>query len=110
MRRVIRYPWYTASLLGGAPYALTWLRYTAFYVLYPVGLLSEMWLLYSGLPGIAARQLHSVLLPNRWNWAFSYYAAMVVSRFAMLDVCTHETSSHIGMPVGAAQHRWAAAQ
>ena len=33
--QVIRYPWYTATLLGGAPHALTWLRYTAFYVLYP---------------------------------------------------------------------------
>jgi len=84
--QVIRYPWYAATLLGGAPYALTWLRYTAFYVLYPVGLLSEMWLLYRGLPAIAARQLHSVLLPNRWNWAFSYYVAMTVS--LVLQCCS----------------------
>ncbi len=89
--QVIRYPWYAATLLGGAPYALTWLRYTAFYVLYPVGLLSEMWLLYSGLPTIAARRLHSVLLPNRWNWAFSYSVAMMVSLAMQCCVCVLTT-------------------
>ena len=76
--QVIRYPWYAASLLGGAPYALTWTRYTAFYALYPVGVVAEMWIIWSALPVLAATGLHSVSLPNSWNWAFSYHYFMVV--------------------------------
>ena len=54
-------------------------RYTAFYALYPVGVLAEMWIIWSGLPAIGARRLHSISLPNRWNWAFSYQYFMLVS-------------------------------
>lgn len=83
--QVIRYPWYAASLLGGAPYALTWTRYTAFYALYPVGVVAEMWIIWAGLPAIAATGLHSISLPNGWNWAFSYYYFMTV-RFRALGI------------------------
>lgn len=69
---VVRYPWYAASLAGGSPAWLTWARYSAFLVLYPVGVVSEMWLLYAGLPAVRQRQLHSLALPNGWNFAFDY--------------------------------------
>lgn len=74
---VIRYPWYATSLLGGAPHALTWLRYTAFYALYPVGVVAEMWIIATALPTLASTGLHSISLPNAWNWAFSYHYFMV---------------------------------
>jgi len=38
----IRYPYYVFNtLMEEPPYILTWLRYSAFLVLYPIGLLSE---------------------------------------------------------------------
>ena len=38
---VVRYAFYTFSLLGHVPYPLLWLRYTLFYVLYITGASSE---------------------------------------------------------------------
>jgi very-long-chain (3R)-3-hydroxyacyl-CoA dehydratase len=47
---VIRYPFYTFTLLGGVPYQLLWLRYTTFYLLYPIGAISEAVAVYATLP------------------------------------------------------------
>lgn len=43
---VIRYSYFALSLSGWQPAALTWLRYNTFFVLYPVGILSECSLVY----------------------------------------------------------------
>ena len=49
-------------------------RYSAFIPLYPLGILGgEMPLIWSGLPYIRERRLHSLEMPNRVNFAFSYY-------------------------------------
>lgn len=42
---IIRYSYYASNLTGGVPYFLTWLRYTTFYVLYPTGVASEVYLI-----------------------------------------------------------------
>lgn len=47
--QTIRYPWYAATLLDDCPDTLTWLRYTAFIPLYPLGVVAEMILLYVSL-------------------------------------------------------------
>ncbi|KAL5612645.1 hypothetical protein BROUX41_004260 [Berkeleyomyces rouxiae] len=38
---VIRYGYFVMSLLGSEPPSVVWLRYSTFYVLYPIGILSE---------------------------------------------------------------------
>lgn len=43
---VIRYSYFALSLAGFLPDALTWIRYTTFYVLYPLGITSECMLIY----------------------------------------------------------------
>ena len=54
-------------------------RYTAFIVLYPVGiLLGEMPLYYAGLPYLRERRLHSASLPNALNFSFDYHRAAQV--------------------------------
>jgi hypothetical protein len=53
---VIRYSFYTLSLTGFDVYPLVWLRYTAFYILYPLGASSEASLIYLSLPS-----------PSMWN-------------------------------------------
>lgn len=73
LSEVVRYPWYAANLLHAAPGWLTWVRYSFFVPLYPIGVASEMWLLLRGMPYIRARGLHSVALPNKLNFAFDYY-------------------------------------
>ncbi|GJP66313.1 hypothetical protein CLOP_g23220 [Closterium sp. NIES-67] len=51
LSEIIRYPQYAFSLLGCCPAWLTWLRYTAFIPLYPIGIFAgEMTLMYLSLP------------------------------------------------------------
>eukprot|EP00884_Botryococcus_braunii_P001131 jgi/Botrbrau1/11018/Bobra.101_1s0016.1 len=77
---MIRYPFYACALVGKPQPWLTWLRYTAFIVLYPWGMFLGEWpLVYNSLPYIKERQLHSISMPNAWNFAFSYYIFCVVS-------------------------------
>eukprot|EP00887_Chlorella_sp_A99_P005245 scaffold1.g5245.t1 len=78
LSEVIRYPWYAASLAGACPYWLTWLRYTAFIFLYPIGVVGEMKAVYDALPEIKARRLHTVSLPNALNIGFDYHLFLVV--------------------------------
>ncbi|KAG7671733.1 hypothetical protein Ndes2526B_g07369 [Nannochloris sp. 'desiccata'] len=79
LSEVVRYPWYAAVTAGVCPQWLTWLRYTAFIALYPVGVVGEMHAVYLALPYIGARKLHSVTLPNSLNFAFDYRVFMIVS-------------------------------
>ncbi|KAL4424771.1 hypothetical protein ABPG77_000811 [Micractinium sp. CCAP 211/92] len=72
LSEVIRYPWYAASVAGACPRWLTWLRYTAFIPLYPIGVAGEMNAVYDALPFIAERRLRSVALPNALNFGFDY--------------------------------------
>ncbi|GLC38080.1 hypothetical protein PLESTF_000313200 [Pleodorina starrii] len=70
---VIRYPQYAAATLGACPAWLTWLRYTMFIPLYPVGVVAEMALMAAALPYLAVRKPYSLEMPNAFNWAFSYH-------------------------------------
>ncbi|KAG2439131.1 hypothetical protein HXX76_004498 [Chlamydomonas incerta] len=70
---VIRYPWYAATTLGACPGWLTWLRYTMFIPLFPVGTIAEMALMWTSLPELQSRRLYSLALPNPYNWAFDYH-------------------------------------
>jgi very-long-chain (3R)-3-hydroxyacyl-CoA dehydratase len=47
---VIRYSFYACTLAGYEPQFLLYLRYTTFYVLYPIGAGSEASLIYATLP------------------------------------------------------------
>ncbi|KAF4631831.1 hypothetical protein G7Y89_g6299 [Cudoniella acicularis] len=46
---VIRYGYFTTTLSGHSPGFITWLRYNTFYVLYPLGISSECWLIYKAI-------------------------------------------------------------
>ena len=43
---VIRYSYFVLNLRGLVPGFVTWLRYNAFYVMYPLGIGSECWLIW----------------------------------------------------------------
>jgi very-long-chain (3R)-3-hydroxyacyl-CoA dehydratase len=66
---IIRYTFYAFSLAGGVPRALLWIRYTAFYILYPLGAGSEAFLMFATLPhaGDAVRQ-PQVFLDGMKTW------------------------------------------
>jgi very-long-chain (3R)-3-hydroxyacyl-CoA dehydratase len=72
LSEVVRYPWYAAGVAGAVPYWLTWLRYSLFVPLYPIGVAGEMAAVFAALPEVRRRRLASVSLPNAWNFAFDY--------------------------------------
>jgi very-long-chain (3R)-3-hydroxyacyl-CoA dehydratase len=54
---VIRYSYFVLALSGYQPSFISWLRYNTFYVLYPLGISSECWLVYSAIePARSLRQ------------------------------------------------------
>lgn len=80
---VIRYSYFAVNLAYGyVPAALTWLRYNTFFVLYPLGISSECWLLYLAT-GPASKRMQGL------QWALWAVLAVYVpgerTRLAMQD-------------------------
>lgn len=69
---VIRYPFLGVKTVTTPPYFLTWLRYSLFYVLYPLGVHGEMVVLRSAIPSITFNKTLSINLPNSWNVEFDF--------------------------------------
>ncbi|KAF7374467.1 FCP1-like proteiny domain-containing protein [Mycena sanguinolenta] len=90
---VVRYSFHVCSILGFEPPGLVYLRFTMFYVLYPVGASSEAFLTYSTLPfpsGIptlesflgwsAPEYVRAVAFLAWWPWAYQLYIYMIAQR------------------------------
>ena len=84
---IIRYSYYASNLTGGVPYFLTWLRYTTFYVLYPTGVASEVYLIILSLNeagfyyGWASRIILVVYIPG----FYMLYTYMIKQRKKVLN-------------------------
>jgi very-long-chain (3R)-3-hydroxyacyl-CoA dehydratase len=76
---VIRYAYYVVNLLNLNVWSLTWLRYTLFIVLYPLGGTGELWCYYDSLAHLKKTNMFSMGMPNQLNFTFnSYLVAMIV--------------------------------
>ncbi|KAG8508539.1 Very-long-chain (3R)-3-hydroxyacyl-CoA dehydratase 2, partial [Galemys pyrenaicus] len=75
---IIRYSFYTFSLLDHLPYLIKWARYTLFIVLYPMGVSGELLTIYAALPFVRQAGLYSISLPNKYNFSFDYYAFLIL--------------------------------
>lgn len=69
---VIRYSFYALKEVGSSPTLLTWLRYTTFIVLYPIGVSSELAMVWLALPVLRSTGLWSLSMPNQFNMVFDY--------------------------------------
>ncbi|KAK9121520.1 hypothetical protein Syun_019137 [Stephania yunnanensis] len=79
---VIRYSHYALNSVSTSPYWLTYLRYTAFIILYPIGMaLGEMWLMYQALPLIKEKNLYADFFSGL---PFSYYTFVKASQYNAL--------------------------
>lgn len=63
---VVRYAFFAMSLQGGVPQILKWMRYNLFFVLYPLGISSECWLVYLAATG-PAKYTQVGGLPISWG-------------------------------------------
>ncbi|KAK6142109.1 hypothetical protein DH2020_006977 [Rehmannia glutinosa] len=81
LSEVIRYSHYALNCLGSPPNWVTFIRYNAFIVLYPIGVFpGEMWLMYQALPYIKKENLYADSLP------FSYYNFVTVYFFGLKNL------------------------
>jgi very-long-chain (3R)-3-hydroxyacyl-CoA dehydratase len=94
---VIRYGLFAFKQVGLQPGALLWLRYSAFIVLYPLGVSSEMAMLALATPALPGESGKGVLgpllarlslrLPNRLNFAFEYATVCWLVMPAVYVIC-----------------------
>ncbi|CAM8952678.1 unnamed protein product [Rhodiola kirilowii] len=91
LSELIRYPHYAMQCLGTSPAWFTYIRYTAFIVLYPIGgVIGEMWLMYQALPLIKEKKLYSGFF---FGVPFNYYqfilALLLVYPLLLLKLYLH---------------------
>jgi len=73
---IIRYSYYMLSQLNAVPYFLTWLRYSSFLPLYPIGVASEMTLTFYSLE--VAAKLHAAVFVGLSAILFMYPIGLYV--------------------------------
>ncbi|XP_012495070.1 PREDICTED: very-long-chain (3R)-3-hydroxyacyl-CoA dehydratase 2 [Propithecus coquereli] len=83
---IIRYSFYTFSLLNHLPYLIKWARYTLFIVLYPMGVSGELLTMYAALPFVRQAGLYSISLPNKYNFSFDYYAFLILIMISYIPI------------------------
>ncbi|VDP10163.1 unnamed protein product [Soboliphyme baturini] len=84
LTEVIRYSYYTLTLLNNVPHWLQYLRYTLFIALYPIGVVGELLSIAAALPAVKQRKIYCVDLPNSANLSFDFHLALIVFMFFYL--------------------------
>ena len=74
---VPRYMWYTLNQASPSrvPFALTYIRFSAFILMYLTGISGELITIWHGLDAIKADRPWSITMPNPWNVCFDFYWA-----------------------------------
>ncbi|CAG7720673.1 unnamed protein product [Allacma fusca] len=66
-----RYPYYMLQISKYKVYLVTWLRYSAWIILYPLGFVAEAVVIFQCIPYFIESGKYSWTLPNSWNVTFS---------------------------------------
>lgn len=83
---IIRYAYYALNLVDIVPSSLTFLRYSTFLVMYPLGITGELLCMYHSLDEIFEKKLFTVSMPNAWNFAFNYYYFLIFYMFLYIPL------------------------
>ncbi|CAG9117105.1 unnamed protein product [Plutella xylostella] len=70
MIEIVRYPYYISQLYKKEIGLLTWLRYTIWIPLYPIGIVCESTVILRNIPYFEETGKFTTSLPNEWNFAF----------------------------------------
>jgi len=73
---LFRYPYYMARVYNKDIGIITWLRYTLWIPLYPLGFICEGVIILRNIPYFEETEKFSVALPNQWNFSFHYPTLM----------------------------------
>ncbi|XP_053612030.1 very-long-chain (3R)-3-hydroxyacyl-CoA dehydratase isoform X2 [Plodia interpunctella] len=68
---IVRHAFYFTQLRNKEYPILTWLRYTAWIPLYPMGISGEAFVMISNIQNFQETQLFNVSMPNDWNFSYN---------------------------------------
>lgn len=87
---IIRYSYYFGNLIGYVPYFLTYLRYTLFIVLYPLGVSGELICYYTlSQYSKSHSNAYTYALPNKWNFTFNFYYFLICTMLTYFPLFPH---------------------
>ena len=84
LSEMIRYGFFACKEATMQPRIMVWLRYSGFLVLYPLGVSSELAMVWLALPVIRMKKPLSIELPNPVNFAISYDVICILAVAAYL--------------------------
>ncbi|XP_077283638.1 3-hydroxyacyl-CoA dehydratase 2 isoform X2 [Arctopsyche grandis] len=73
---IVRYPYYITQLYKRDIYLLTWLRYSLWIPLYPLGIICEGIIVLRNIPYFEETGRFTISMPNKWNFAFHMPSVM----------------------------------
>uniref|UniRef100_A0A7S3EME0 very-long-chain (3R)-3-hydroxyacyl-CoA dehydratase n=1 Tax=Rhodosorus marinus TaxID=101924 RepID=A0A7S3EME0_9RHOD len=79
LTEIPRYAYFAIGQVQKPPKWMTWLRYSSFMPLYPLGAASEAACLYTVLPLIKEARPYSIYMPNTLNFALDSYFTSICS-------------------------------
>lgn len=87
---IIRYFYYFVNLIGIMSHILIWLRYSTFIILYPIGITGELLCFYAAVQYSNVNpNAWSFMLPNKWNFSFSYLYLLIAVMLAYIPIFPH---------------------
>ncbi|XP_030377866.1 very-long-chain (3R)-3-hydroxyacyl-CoA dehydratase 3 [Scaptodrosophila lebanonensis] len=92
---LVRYPYYLTILLKREQGLLTWLRYTIWIPLYPMGIVCEGIIILRSIPYIEETQRFSVQMPNKWNSTFDMVTFLKVYLLLLTLPGSYMVMSHM---------------
>ncbi|KHN74630.1 Very-long-chain (3R)-3-hydroxyacyl-[acyl-carrier protein] dehydratase 3 [Toxocara canis] len=92
---MFRYPYYALASLKLHYWIVTWLRYTAWVPLYPMGLLLEVITIYRAIPYYYTSGKYSIEMPNAANFAFNFGAFLLVFVLFAFPLIAYRLLSHM---------------
>lgn len=92
---IVRYPYYITQLLNIKISFLTWLRYTIWIPLYPMGFLCEGIIILRNIPYFEETQKFTVSLPNAYNFSFHFPSFLRIYLLVLFLPALYTTMSHM---------------
>ena len=75
---IFRYSYYAVNLINVNLSILTWMRYTLFIILYPMGVTGELWCWYESIAFWKNSKSMSYEMPNLLNFTFQPYVVTIM--------------------------------
>jgi len=91
----VRFLYYVNDVNGPENKAITWLRYSAWIVLYPIGISCEAWTLWLNIPGLKSSGRFQIPLPNRLNMSFDPVSLIYIYLFVILPLGSFKMLSYM---------------